>query len=192
MPFFSQGGSTVSSSNIVDGTIVNADINAAAGIVASKLGGGVFKKLTDDTLGAPAASMTTTTFAGVSLLKVMIVLPSSPSEALRIRFNGDSGANYDGQDNENGVASGGGSGTTLGVIEGAGVGVAKVCILDIWNIAALPKHAIFDFGAGGRKGDGWVRWNNTSAAITAITVLLHAGGNLPTGTRIVVYGCDLT
>lgn len=192
MPIAQSGGSLVTSANIVNDTIINEDVAANAGIAASKLGGGVLKKLSDDTLGGAATTFTTSAFSGVAFLKILIYLPSSPAEALRLQFNADTGNNYSHQGEENGTADGGSGSTGSMVLEVTGVTGAKFATVEVINISTLPKHVRWTFGAFGRTGSGWGLWNNTSNAIVGATLRLHDGGNLPTGTRIIVYGADLT
>lgn len=61
MPFFTGGGSSVTTANIVDGTIVNNDINATAGIQRRKLESAVLVKATKSA-GQALGAMAKVTF----------------------------------------------------------------------------------------------------------------------------------
>jgi hypothetical protein len=78
-------GSGITSANIADGTIVNADINSSAAIAASKLTGtGKVLQVVQGTQPSSASS-TTTTFADTGLTAT--ITPSSTSSKILVIVN---------------------------------------------------------------------------------------------------------
>lgn len=93
MAFLQSGGSQVTSSNIVDGSIVNADVNAAAAIAQSKLGAA--GNADTDVVKVESASSvpySLTTVAGQRVLVIVsgrILLNAGPaSDTINLQYNG--------------------------------------------------------------------------------------------------------
>lgn len=90
MAFLQSGGSLVTSSNIVDGSIVNADVAAAAGIAQSKLGIGANGNT--DLFAVETSSGTTHSLTTVAnqrvLVFVMGVTTHVAARTITVLYNG--------------------------------------------------------------------------------------------------------
>ncbi len=191
MPIIGAGGSLVTSGNIVDGTIVNADIASNAAISASKITGKPYEQLDTKVLGAPAASLTTNTFAAKKFLRVFIRVPSlTISDNLWLRFNGDSGANYSSNRSTDQGAATANTGITEWRLEASASTGDRVVIVDIFNQLATTKKGQHVMNKGAVIEEGSGEWINTIAQITSITLLNGGAGNLGTGSEITVLGMD--
>lgn len=187
MAFFTSGGSNnIGSGQITDGAITNDDINAAAGIEATKLANIDFRVLSDVELTGDAVTLPSGTIENLPLLKVQIYVPSTAASAfLGIQFNGDTGNNYVYQISSNGGAGGGSAGQTSILIDGAANTSQRIFELIIANIASREKvlrslsgrRQYIDSAAGA--------WVNTSDAITSITLM---NTTMPAGTRMIILG----
>ena len=85
--------SIITSAKIVDGTIVNADINASAGIVASKLSGtGKVLQVVSTSKTDTFSLATGSTYTDITGLSVSIT-PSSASNKILVMYNVSVGSN---------------------------------------------------------------------------------------------------
>lgn len=203
------GDVTLSEGTNVTLTQVGQDIEIAAAA------GGGLEVLFDTTLGADAATLDATALpAGYSMLECSLVGRCSTVGALDLmgmRFNNDSGNNYDIEYTQ--IANGGSSEdneslaqpqfgqagqTTVGFIPGttAPAGAHVELSIKIRNYAATVFNKGFtghayskDSVAGGAQrivlsGGEW----RSTAAITRVTFLVIGGTNFITGSRLTVYG----
>lgn len=189
MAFLTQGGSQVGSAQINDGAIVNADINANAAISISKLSNSAYALLASVTLVAPGLTLNSGTFTGKRFLRVIIDAVSyAGAGSMIMQFNGDTGANYDANNATDGGASGKVTGQTSATILPSAGAQSRRVVLDIINIATLPKRVIGDVNAD----NTWVKhlssWTNSTDLITSI--LITASQNMGTGSSITVLGMD--
>lgn len=189
MAFLQSGGTIVTSASIVDGSITNADVNAAAAIVASKLSGLPYTTLTTKTSTGLATTVTTDAFTGKKFLRVIYNIPSFALVSdLFLQFNGDTGANY----NSTISLAGGGASkltaqTSMRIISSA---AATGCfgVIDILNVAANSKPLV---GIAYEYDDSCEHaghWTNTTDLITSVSLV--ASQNMGIGTTIIVLGMD--
>ena len=166
----------------------------------------LFTKLFDSTLGSAAATIDTGANgipSGYSSLYVVVVARSAGavfSNGLNLRFNNDSGANYDGNLLlNNGAASvsntAGQTALTCSTIPGASATASYAGIMR----AAIPAYADTTFfkmieATGGENAPSRTQqvicvgtWKST-AAITRVAILEGSGNNLVAGSRMTIYG----
>lgn len=189
MAFLQSGGALVTSSNIVDGAIVNADVNAAAAIESSKLANLPYAVLTTATAPGGAATLQTATFTAKKYLRVLINIKGvAVGGDIGIRFNGDSGANYN---SANTIAGGANSkvvaGTTIRMDTGSLTG-QHYYVIDIWNVSGEQKSCVFSGYENDDMIDGAGHWTTTAGQITTITLV--CAGNITAGSTITVIGSD--
>lgn len=191
MPLIGAGGSIVSSANIVDGTIVNADVSASAAIAASKLSGLPYGLLDYQSLSSPAATITSATFTAKKFIRVIARVTSLASTGiLQIRFNGDSGSNYNDSRAEQQAAATSDALDTRWNLETVNATGDRLVILDIYNVATLSKKGHGITNKGQQIAESVGEWVNTTDAITSITLLNNGGGNLGAGSEMTILGMD--
>lgn len=167
----------------------------------------LFTKLFDSTLGSAAATIDTGANgipSGYSSLYAVVVARSAGAvfnNGINLRFNNDSGANYDyalilnnvGTVSQSNAA--GQTAITFSTISGASgtasyPGIARISIpaytdttffkmLEATGGTNVPSHFVQDFCTG--------TWKST-AAITRIAIIEGSGGNLVAGSRMTIYG----
>ena len=189
MPLFTSGGSQVNSASIIDGSIVNADINAAAAIAASKITGLSFVELADVTLGSAGLTLSSGAFTGRLFLRVYVLVTGMASAgSLSMRFNGDTGANYNTFYSVNSGADATSLGATTAFINAASGTTERAYFFDIFAPTTTRKNWIGDSvdSNGHIEMSGW--WNNTANALTQIDII--GSVNINVGSRIVVFGHD--
>lgn len=190
MPVFTSGGSSVTSASIVDGEIVNADVNANAGIAITKISNAPYAVLADVTLGSPATSLASGTFAGKTHLRIIVTCPSiATSDLLCLRFNGDTGANYTYQHSTDVGAITKVAGDTLHRVHSAGTTGTVYAVFDVLNIATVDKRHVGQVIDTNKQIQASGFWSNTSAQITAVS-LITSTYNMATGTRLIILGMD--
>lgn len=190
MAFLTSSGSLVTSANIVDGSIINADVNASAAIDASKLTGLPYTKLADVTNAGAQATLASGAFTARRHLRILLWVPGTIADNVIIRFNGDNGANYDNIRSTNWGVGAPTSGDTYLWNSDGNQANTSFCIMDIWNDAATAKyiHSQNNVNMVFKANPG--RWNNTADSITSVTIACQAGTNLTAGAHIVVLGMD--
>lgn len=169
-----------------------------------------FVQLFDSTLGSDTASFDVTSISGAYTgLVIDFALRSdraaNAGDAVRMRFNNDSGNNY-------GYSSAQHDGSATYYSQAAGVssfaaiceasaatapaGAAGIGRIEIPNYAGTTWHKGYTCVANTSLGDTagnervWStggRWRNT-AAITRVTIAPVNGSNFKTGSRLTVYG----
>lgn len=177
---------------------------------STSAGGGGMTLIADVTSTAAVASLSpSTTIPGTykHLLLYMQAASDQPTAhiACLIRFNGDTGANYDWQilqaDNNNSASatlsqSGAQTGGRIGLAPGSTVGTANgsgVVRIDIPNYATTTFNKLAISNSREIKTTGFavvedtgVHWRS-AAAVTAVT-LFPSSGNFVTGSRATLYG----
>lgn len=190
MPFVGTGGGTVASSQIIDGTIVNADINASAAIDSSKLSNLPYQKLATASLGAGATTLSSGTFTARKFLRFIIQVAGNAAADLGIQFNGDTAANYEWVQTKDGGASTNNTADTK-IKFGAGSETEdRLIVIDIINVAASAKQITGLQSTGHEITSIGGQWSNTSNQITSALLLLDAAGDITAGTEITVFGHD--
>jgi hypothetical protein len=150
------------------------------------------------TLGTAAASITFSSIPTIYTdLRLVLTEFSSNTATTRLRFNGDSGANYAslslfGSGTAAGTArQGSDTGMWLDYYSGGSTTIPLLQIVDIFSYNGSTKKTILVNGNADKNGSGAVErivgfWNNT-AAITSITAARDSG-NYNTGTTATLYG----
>lgn len=201
----SYGSSTQVASIAVD---ARGRLTSASNVSISGISGTGLVKLFDSTLGAAAASIDTGAggvAAGHDALVVVLMIQSASAAAQRVatmRFNNDSGANYDRQ-----FAGGGNTSSSVNALAAqtgctflihgnAGStsypGVATFVIpsydqTTFWKV--LTGHiGVIDATVGNDFVTVEVQGWRSTAAISRISVQDNGGGNLSAGSRLTIYG----
>jgi hypothetical protein len=166
--------------------------------------------IADSTLGADAASFDITGIPGTyKHLQIVASLRSTKSaatfDAVRIRFNNDSGTNYqnaiqyavDGLDEmvEENAATGG---YTEAMAASSPAGSFAACTVWIPDYAStVTTYKNFTSTSGGLKDvtaphivDAGGSWNSGGTAITRITLTPGTGPNFLAGSRVTVYALN--
>lgn len=189
MAFLTSGGSQVTSGNIVDGSILNADINSAAGISMSKLDNPPLLELADVTLGGAGLTINSGAIAAKRFIRILLEITGNATAVTNLlRFNGDSSANYSRTISANSAGATNNTAQTFIEIEGSGSTTRKFYVIDIINVASLPKIVIVNGGNQGNMQHCIGTWNNTADLISSIEI--SAVTNLSVGTRMQVFGND--
>ena len=189
MPVFTGAGSIVTSSNIVDGTIVNADISANANIAISKLNNAPFKILADVTLGTAGLTLDTGTFDAKNLLRVSIHIPGvAGATGILMRFNNDTGSNYNYQNGPNLVVSGPAVAQTSLSLSSSSSAADRTHFFDLFNRDGFEKGMVRYGKISSDMTHGVGIYTVTSGQITRIQIITTA--NMNVGSRIIVMGND--
>lgn len=190
MPQTSSGGaSNITSAQIVDNEIVNADINAAAAIDPTKINGEPYETLADVTLGSAGLTLSSGTIANRAFLRVIAYIPSLASGGrLRLQFNGDTGANYKYSLSSDGAAPSTGDPVTIIYLDTNNVTTFGFVVIDIYNIASITKYVQARTNRNNVLELATGQWNNTSNAITSIQITSDV--NLAVGSRMRVMGMN--
>ena len=183
-------------------------ITGASNVSISGISGTGLVKLFDSTLGVAAASIDTGAggvAAGHDCLVIVAMLQSAAAAAQRValmRFNNDSGANYDRQfaggfqTTASLNASAAGTGCTFlmhgnaGSTSYPGVAVFTVPAYDkttFWKVLTGTAGVIDATTSNNFLTTEVQGWRST-AAISRVSVQDQSGGNLSAGSRLIVYG----
>jgi len=176
----------------------------ATEILALAPGGGGLTLIDTQVLGSNTATVTFSSIPSTyeHLKLVWQGRTSATIEALRMRFNSDTGSNYDFEQyvgsNTTAAAGGAFAGTSLflGELNGTGETAQRfssgVADFPFYKQTTAYKHLVFQFqdirNATSHAGSGGGMWRNT-AAITDIA-LFAASGNLVTGSAFSLYGVE--
>jgi len=153
-----------------------------------------FAELDSDVTTGSVASLTSNITAKQDLLIYIHKPDDGTTNDLKIRFNADSGTNYFWSFSEGNAAAVTGTDDTDAQLCTADTSNQNYFVIHIHNDTADFK--LFTW-RGIRMGptagiptpvEGAGVWKNTAAQITSITIL--GDNNLPTGTRMTVYGGD--
>ena len=186
----------VTSDKISDGTIVDEDINANANIASTKIDQTNFGLTFLGSASLSSANATLSlniTSSPYKFLKIICLATGSSTTNLNpaLRFNSDSGANYDrifSQDSGAASKTAGGSTLTEHSIDNTS---ESIMIFDVHNEATKVKHVIgkVHWGVDGavNMGDYHSRWNNTADNITNVS-LNATVSTFAAGTAIYVWG----
>lgn len=189
---------------------VSADgiVTSASQVGISGISGTGLVLLFDTTLGAPAASIDTGVggiASGHSVLIVYAIVQAATASVQRvggIRFNNDSAANYDRQlqsaqnltQTDAGQAA---NSAIISVIHGNSgstsyPGIVSMVIpaydsTTFWKVCQL-SYGLVDATVANDLAAAYVQgWRNT-AAISRMSIFDNGGGNLSTGSRLIIYG----
>jgi len=159
-----------------------------------------YEKIASTTLGSatPTIDFTSIGSSYTDLRLIITSTVSSAGQALRIRFNSDTGTNYS---HTYLVGDGGGAGSARtanssfinldSATSGNSTTIPTLYTFDIFSYAGSTFKTALLTNSGDRNGTGFIAnqvnlWRSTSA-ITSISVYV-ATGNLNTGTTATLYG----
>lgn len=189
MPLFTGGGSTVTSANIVDGEIVNADVSASAAIDSSKLANLPYAVLTTATAPGGASTLTTSTFTAKKYLRLIInVKGVAVGGDIGIRFNGDTGANYNCAFAISGGANSKLAAQTMAKIDTGALTGVHYWAIDVFNLSGEQKSYVYTGYESDDMLDGAGHYTVTAGQITSVTLV--CAGNITAGSTITVLGSD--
>lgn len=189
MPVFTSGGGQVSSAQINDGAIVNADINANAAIALSKLASLPLSLIHDETFSDTDTTIASAAFTSKKYLKVFFYCAGSGAGAQTMTVNSDAGANYDRSFGTDGGAFTEATAQGNISLNGGNAQAFEWMMFDIINISTLPKLIVGDIVlSGAQVYQQFNVWNNTTDAITSLQ--FQNAANFATGARLLVFGAD--
>ncbi len=190
----------IGSANKVNGTSFKnlAGIPAGAGVIptANLPATGEWGELGETTLGADAATLSVASFAARKYLMIVIhIIGRSVDNNMLLTFNSDTGTNYTSRTSLNGGADATVTGAANIDLGSAGTAENANYVIYIINLAAQEKLGIAHLLRTATAGSGTaperremvLKWANTAAQITTIT-LTQTSGNLLAGCRMTVYG----
>jgi hypothetical protein len=160
---------------------------------------GVMRPIAETILGAPAASITLSSIAAdwstLWLSANLRSVVAAFSDGMRLRYNGDTGANYDYQGLTTTTESFGATSLYLGNLPGASSvsGNRSSLFLVIPNYVGTTAHKAAHAMSGATNISGHTNdtistvWRST-AAITSIQLFTNSGSNLDTGSRVTLMG----
>lgn len=188
-----------------DSLIVDGNVTVTGNLTVTGLA--TVNRINESILGSSAASVTFSSIPGTYRHLKLVVSTRGDTAAtstyVTARYNGDSGANYDNQED---VGSNFSAGAAQGINDNvaifgqcaantASVGACGVFEVDIpdyrgttfWKQATSSGMLSTGTGSGTMSAKQWTsRWRNTSA-ITSI-VITPAAGNFVTGSTFSLYG----
>lgn len=139
-----------------------------------------------------ATSLTTGAFTGYKWIHIDLAVQSQTSSSTwALRFNGDTGNNYNYRSSVNNAAdSTGSSQSSASFIDAVNTNEWKYWTLDCTSFSARSKVCTGQsHDTGNDRQDYGINWVNTSAQITEVTALRIAGtGTSTTSTTLVVMG----
>lgn len=194
---------------VINGNIDNANISASAAIAGSKLadssvtstkldfggsGAGVWwEEVGRTTLGSAGDTITVSSLPARKHLQIRFIGIASGQIRALLRFNSDTGNNYDWRSSVNGGAD-----STVSATSGIEITDAQsqdnFAVIDVQNVAAEQKsivsNAIRMPAAGTAPGrvESVGKWTNTSNAISSVTITNTGTGDFDTGSEVVVLG----
>lgn len=146
------------------------------------------------TLGSAAASMSVSSFAAKTFLRVIVFVGSNGGSgaAPQIQFNSDTAANYSHSRNASGtqVSATAASSIVFSGANGTSYYFFEFSIINITGTAKLVSGTASSGSVSGTAPNNILVagvWDNTTAQITTITVSFSSG-NLPAGSTITVLG----
>lgn len=194
----------LNAANLAANSVTTAKI-ANSSVTASKIdwastgpnGGIWWEELGRTTLAVNGDTMAIATIAARKYLQVLIHANATGGTiAFNLNFNGDTAANYAYRNSSNGGADGTASSATFGYAGApAATGVMQSQVF-ITNILSLEKIAQFvasnNNGSGAANApnrlEGNLKWANTTAQITSLTVTNNGTGDFAAGAEVLVLG----
>lgn len=189
MPFSTSGGGQITTENIIDGEIINDDISSSANISLDKLNNVAYKVLADVTLASAGVTLDSGTITAKTHLRVIVLSTGhAVAGSWSMRFNGDTGANYNYSVSENGGAASLNAAATSIPLAASALTDLGHATVDIINLASFKKSVL-----GLQMTEVYCRtigaqWENTSNQITQITIT--ATNNFAIGSRLIVLGMN--
>jgi hypothetical protein len=185
----------IQSLGITDGTIVNADINASAAIVSTKLSGVGF------TLGTPVATTSGTSidFTSIPSGTKLIILSiqncsTNGSDHIRIQLGDSGGVETSGYDCGLGEVGGGGGYNTSGITNGLPVYLGTSARLFTTTItitlinSSTNLYNLYSIFYGNNYEMGFSSGYKTlSATLDRVRITGDAGGTFDSGSANIIY-----
>lgn len=184
-----------------NGNIDNSNIASGAAIARSKIASSttLWEELARTTLGVAGDTITVSGFGARKYLKILIIaIATGGTIDVSLTFNSDTGAHYSRFSTINSVAGGTATSQSNLKLDGTAAADNKFTVLELVNIQAQEKIGnAFTIqsgaaGAGNAPGNSTqnVKWANTSAQATTVTVTNAGTGDYAIGSEIVVLGHD--
>lgn len=170
---------------------MNAGATAPEWADAASGGGGWELLASVDLSGGAATSISSGTFTSKNNLFVVFKCGTTSSNNITIRFNNDSGNNYDHNRAQNFVVDGYSSNQAQISIQTTNVTQPAFLTMNIRNQPASIQKSFY--GSLVRDSEYyvnfWGQYDNTADLVTRID-FFSSSGNFPTGTYLQVYGMD--
>lgn len=183
---------------LLSGNLTANSINSSKIDWAAATGKIWWEELGRTTLTPAGDALTISSLAARKYLRVIIFTqPTGGTNAQRITFNGDTGANYAYSYLISGTPSTGASKNNI--IADTGTGAWNLfTVMDITNVTAQEKAVIYEVNAVNAAGAanipgnfyGIAKWANTAAQISSITATNAGTGDWAVGSQIIVLGHD--
>lgn len=126
---------------------------------------------------------------------IVVVAGKVGADSCLLRFNGDSGANYDFRTSSNGAADATTASATSITLEPVTSNAGALLSIEVFNITTNPPRLYCKTSSGGaagtapNKAEVVGRWTNSGTLINQVTVLT-AAQNMNAGSSIFVYGSN--
>ena len=155
-------------------------------------------ELASDTLGSAGDTFTSSTFTAKKYLWVQGYIINSGTTRVQLRYNGDTGSNYSNRGSNNGSADSTNTSMDRNYIQEDPSAFPVFFNAFIINNSANEKLGIVHTmergtaGAGtiGARRETVVKWANTAAQITSISILQDQSGDMASGSIMKVWGSD--
>ena len=155
-------------------------------------------ELASDTLGSAGDTFTSSTFTAKKYLWVQGYIINSGTTRVQLRYNGDTGSNYSNRGSNNGSADSTNTSMDRNYIQEDPTASPVFFNAFIINNSANEKLGIVHTmergtaGAGtiGARRETVVKWANTAAQITSISILQDQSGDMASGSIMKVWGSD--
>lgn len=193
-------GVTVDGVLLKDNKVATADAVPSTAIDFGGSGAGVWwEEIGRTTLGSTADTVSVASLPARKYLMVQITGLNSGAITPAIRFNNDTGANYNHKISVSWGAAADTPSTNQILFEATGVGFKFFATAEIINIATEEKlvrvHSVNNSGSAGAANQAVSRetvakWVNTSSQVTRIDLINQSTGDFAAGTEVVVLGHD--
>ena len=155
-------------------------------------------ELASDTLASAGDTFTSSTFTAKKYLWVQGYIINSGTIRVQLRYNGDTGSNYSNRGSDNGGADSTNTSMDRNYIQEDPYANPVFFNAFIINNSANEKLGIVHTidrgtaGAGtiGVRRETVVKWANTAAQITSISILQDQSGDMASGSIMKVWGSD--
>lgn len=158
-----------------------------------------WEELGRHTLSGGADTLSVASFSARKFLKIILIaLPTGGTINTQLRFNSDSGNNYNWRQSSNGGADSSTTTTSVAFLSASTGAFPMFSELLVINISAQEKLGIGQTveqntaGAGNatNKVENSFKWANTSAQISTVACLNTGTGDFASGSSLVVLGHD--
>ena len=183
---------------VIKSADVNFNFDELSTSITNTFANSWYQKLGSTTLSV-AGDTITTSFTAKKYLRIIFYSPHSSTVRAGVRFNSDSGNNYAQSIGENGGAMGSAISQAQVLVTAGSNDYSTWAILEGYNVSNQEK--IFRLtgmnnGPGGAANppgnmrEGIVKWANTSAQISSVSMVNSSIGDFGIGTELIVLGHD--